>query len=124
MTMKTKNLGDDGERFAVKYLQSKDYRILEKNFRYSRNAEIDIIAEVDDTIIFVEVKTRSSQSYGRPSEAVTINKQQKIIQAAQNFLQSKNLFECSCRFDVIEVFANGTNCADWKINHIENAFEV
>ena len=123
MTMKTKNLGVDGENFAADYLKSKGYEILEKNFRFGRNAEIDIIAQREDEIIFVEVKTRSNFNLGRPAEAVTIHKQQKIILAAQNFLQLNNFFDRNCRFDVIEIFASNKNFS-WTINHIENAFEI
>ena len=121
----TKELGDAGENFATAYLQSKNYDILARNFRFGRNAEIDIIAAINDTIVFVEVKTRSSEKFGTPAEAVTLRKQQKIITAAKNYLQKNSLFEKSCRFDVVEVFANNhQNFTNWKCNHIENAFEV
>ncbi len=121
MTMQTKNLGNAGENLAENLLMSKNYKILAKNFRFGRNAEIDIIAESNNTIIFVEVKTRSNQKLGRPAEAVTVQKQKKIILAANKFLQMNNFFDRACRFDVIEILADNEN---WKINHIENAFEI
>ena len=110
MTMQTKNLGNAGENLAENLLMSKNYKILAKNFRFGRNAEI-----------VVEVKTRSNQKLGRPAEAVTVQKQKKIILAANKFLQMNNFFDRACRFDVIEILADNEN---WKINHIENAFEI
>mgnify|MGYP002627213967 CR=1 FL=1 len=80
MTARTKNLGDAGEIFAANYLENHGYKIITKNFRV-RSAEIDIVAEIDDVIVFVEVKTRSDTKYGLPSEAVNFRKQQKIIEA-------------------------------------------
>ena len=120
MSNTTKNLGNTGENLAATFLENHGYKILEKNFRI-RSAEIDIIAEKDNVIIFVEVKTRSNIRKGTPAEAVNIRKQKKIIEAASVFLQDENFCECACRFDVIEIFAVGK---DFKINHIENAFEV
>ena len=120
-----KKLGDIGESTAANYLLRKGYNIIVKNFRYGRNAEIDIIAEINDTIVFVEVKTRTNDKFGTPAEAVDNRKQQKIIMAAEKFLQVNNFFDRACRFDVIEVFAdNYIDSNDWRINHIENAFEV
>ena len=120
-----KELGDAGEEFAANYLKSCNYDILARNFRFSKTAEIDIIAEINDTIVFVEVKTRNNQKYGTPAEAVTLKKQQRIIQAATKFLQLNDYFDRLYRFDVFEVFANDNqNSNDWKYNHIKNAFEI
>ena len=125
MTKRTKTLGDIGENLVVNYLQNNGYTILAKNFRYSRFAEIDIIAEINDTIIFIEVKTRRNKKFGMPAEAVTIQKQQKIFIAATKFIQDNKLFDKPCRFDVVEVFAsNKDQIIGYKINHIQNAFEV
>lgn len=125
MTMRSKILGDAGENVAANYLQNNGYKILAKNFRCSRFAEIDIIAEIADTIVFVEVKTRRSSKFGMPSEAVTPQKQHKIILAANKFLQENKLFDRACRFDVVEIFAiNDGEVGNYKINHIQNAFEV
>ena len=116
----TKNLGKAGENFAAKYLEAHGYKIIAQNFRV-RYAEIDIIAELDEEIIFVEVKTRSSTRRGLPAESVNLRKQQRIIQAASIFLQDEIYFNRACRFDVIEIYSDG---AEFKIRHIENAFEV
>lgn len=115
-----KILGDAGENFAAKYLEERGYKIIARNYR-TDFAEIDIIAELDDEIIFVEVKTRSNTRRGLPAEAVNLRKQKKIIEAASVFLQDEIYFNRACRFDVIEVYSDGTK---FKIRHIENAFEV
>lgn len=120
MSNATKNLGQSGESFAVKYLESKGYKIIARNFRI-RYAEIDIVAELNDEIIFVEVKTRSNTRRGLPAEAVNLRKQKKIIEAASVFLQDDKFFNRPCRFDVIEIYSNGKN---FELRHIENAFEV
>ncbi len=120
MSDATKKLGNAGENIAVNFLENHGYKILEKNFRI-RAAEIDIIAEKDNTIIFVEVKTRSNIRKGTPAEAVNLRKQKKIIEAASVFLQDEKYFDKACRFDVIEIISEGKF---FKVNHIENAFEV
>ncbi|MBR4151383.1 MAG: YraN family protein [Selenomonadaceae bacterium] len=118
---KQKTFGKFGEDCAAKFLEDKGYKIVTRNFRI-RSAEIDIIAQIDNVIIFVEVKARSDIRHGLPVEAVNIRKQKKIIEAASVFLQDENFSECACRFDVVEVYLNGERVEE--INHIENAFEV
>ena len=119
--MKNNIAGKFGEDCAAKFLESAGYTIIARNFRI-RSAEIDIIAQIDDVIVFVEVKARSDIRHGLPSEAVNFRKQKKIIRAAGVFLQSENFSDCACRFDVVEVYLRG-DCVE-EINHIENAFEV
>ncbi len=116
-----KIFGKLGEDCAAKFLETEGYKIIARNFRI-RSAEIDIIAQKDDVIVFVEVKARSDIRHGLPSEAVTFRKQKKIIEAAGVFLQDENFSECACRFDVVEVYLRGELVEE--INHIENAFEV
>lgn len=116
-----KNLGRLGEDCAAKFLEAHGYKIIAKNFRI-RSAEIDIIAQIGNVLVFVEVKARSSVRHGLPVEAVNLHKQRKIIQAAGVFLQDENFCDCACRFDVVEVYLRGGLVED--INHIENAFEV
>ena len=113
--------GRFGEDCAAKFLEAKGYSIVARNFRI-RSAEIDIIAQLDDVIVFVEVKARSNIRHGLPSEAVTLRKQKKIIEAASIFLQDENFSDYACRFDVVEVYLSGERVE--AINHIENAFEV
>ena len=120
MSDKSKILGQIGEDLAAKFLEDHGYKIVARNYKI-RSAEIDIVVEKDMTIIFVEVKTRSNVRHGLPAEAVDIRKQKRIIEAASVFLQDEKYFDYSCRFDVIEVYSTGEN---FKIRHIENAFEV
>ena len=90
MTATTKNLGNAGENFAARYLEQHGYKILEKNFRV-RSAEIDIIAQIGDVIVFVEVKTRSNIRYGLPAEAVNFRKQKKLSKRQAYFFKTKNI---------------------------------
>ncbi len=109
-----KKLGKKGENLAAKYLKKQGYKILKRNFK-NPFGEIDIIAMIEDTVAFVEVKTRLSDIYGVPSEAVTRSKCRKYVQGAKFYFAERNV-NCNIRFDVIEVF-------DGKINHIISAFE-
>ena len=113
--------GKFGEDCAADFLEAQGYKIVARNFRI-RSAEIDLIAQIDDLIIFVEVKARSDIFHGLPIEAVNLRKQKKIIEAAGVFLQNEKFCDCACRFDVVEVYLNG-ECVE-EINQIENAFEV
>lgn len=108
-TRLTDNLGQFGENLACYYLQKQGYKILARNFRCRRYGEIDIIAIKGEILTFIEVKTRSSVLYGKPMEAVTTVKQNKIYRCAQYFMQIKGIIHCMpiLSFDVIEVFANG-----------------
>ena len=106
--------GSIGEFNAIKYLENKKYKILEKNYK-NKLGEIDIIASFKNTIVFIEVKRRITLAFGRPSEAVGVYKQQKIRKIASLYLIKNKLTNSPCRFDVIEVLDN-------EINHIENAF--
>ena len=121
MNERNKIIGKLGEDAAAKFLESKGYEIVARNFRIS-TAEIDIIARVGETLIFAEVKARSNLRHGLPAEAVNLRKQKKIISAAGVFLQDENFSDCACRFDVIEVYVTGNSV--FKIRHIENAFEI
>ncbi len=111
-----KFLGRAGEIKAGEYLKKIGYKILKTNYK-THVGEIDLIAESDGVIVFVEVKTRSGQEFGVPSEAVTFKKQQKYFKVAQEFLVKENKTDSICRFDVIEI-ENG------EINHILDAFSM
>lgn len=118
--MNTKTIGDFGERAAEEYLEEKDYEILARNFRL-KLGEIDIIAEKDGCIVFVEVKTRRSNLFGEPGEYVDRRKQARIQKAAACYIDVVNN---DVRFDVMEVFYEEKNGKLFlkEINHIENAF--
>lgn len=112
-----KEIGKWGENLACKYLEEKNYRIIEKNF-LCRQGEIDIIAEdrQKKEIVFLEVKTRSNFKYGNPAQAVNRQKQEHIKQVARYYIYKKQISHMGIRFDVIEVYLRKQNC---KINHIE-----
>ncbi len=95
-------LGRTGERLAAEELTRRGYHILECNFR-CRYGEIDLIAEDEYDLIFVEVKTRRGSAYGLPEEAVTPRKQQKIVQVATYYLDLHACSERSWRIDVVAV---------------------
>ena len=95
-------LGRLGERLAAERLLDCGYRILERNFR-CQHGEIDIIAEDEHDLVFVEVKTRRGSAFGRPEEAVTWHKQRKIVQVATYYLDLHECFERSWRVDVVAV---------------------
>lgn len=116
-----KTLGDIGEIAAVRYLESQGYNIIDKNFR-CKLGEIDIIAADNDVIAFIEVKTRSSELFGQPGEAVNYYKQRKIVKTALAFISNKKLYDWMCRFDVVEIIADDFGNVI-NINLVKNAFE-
>ncbi len=116
---KTKK-GRAGEDFACGELLKKGYSITARNY-HSRYGEIDIIAEDDYNIAFVEVKARSIKSVSQPREAVDVFKQRKIILTAMRYLQTHNV-QKSPRFDVFEVWHNENGVC--KFSYITNAFDL
>ena len=114
------NIGKYGEDLACKYLETKGYKIKERNFR-TFLGEIDIISEYERDIIFVEVKTRRSDKFGYPEEAINYNKQRKIIKNALCYLAKYNLWENNFCFDVILVSISNHKEIK-RIRHIRNAF--
>ena len=114
----TKALGDIGEQKAARFLVTKNYEILDRNYRWARG-EIDIVAKKDGRLIFVEVKTARGEAFGTPESWVDERKQRQLGQVAQRYLQENNIEDMDCQFDVVAVSVVGPR---WKINHIENAF--
>ncbi len=114
-------LGDQGERAAERHLLRQGWIIIERGYS-GRSGEIDLIAVDGQTIVFVEVKTRSSYRKGHPAEAVDDSKQRYLTQTAYAYLKKKQLIDCSFRFDVISIVWPDVTQAP-KIEHFENAFE-
>jgi putative endonuclease len=110
-------LGKRGEALAAEYLKSKGYRILEINWR-SGHREVDIIAQDNDQIVFIEVKTRTGIYSGNPVEAVDYQKQRLLIDAAEDYINLNNI-DMEARFDIVTVIINGNS---HRINHISEAF--
>lgn len=115
--MEHNELGKKGEEIARKWLINKSYLILETNWRHKGN-EVDIIARLGNIIVVVEVKSRSSDKFNQPHDAVGIIKQRSIIRVAESYIY-KNKFNMEVRFDIISVIFTAKS---YKINHIENAF--
>lgn len=111
------DLGNEGEELAVGHLVQNGWKILERNWRFGRE-EIDIIAQKDEVLSIVEVKTRFSNFLGEPYEAVSKSKQKSIIRAANHFVE-KNDLDLEVQFDIISIVLNKNQ---QKITHIEEAF--
>ncbi len=107
-------IGKKYEEIAKDFLISLGYNIYELNFR-NKYGEIDIIAQDDKFLVFVEVKYRANIRHGHPREAVNYLKQANIIKVANCYIMQNNLIDNYCRFDVIEIYHN-------NINHVINAF--
>lgn len=119
--MNNKIMGKLGEEAAQNYLKKQGIRVIEINYR-NKYGEIDIIAKEKDTIIFAEVKSRSSIKYGFPCEAVNIKKQQKIKTVALFYLQNQCIKKYKIRFDVIEVYFDENRKTVKDVKFIRNAF--
>ncbi|MCS7258016.1 MAG: YraN family protein [candidate division WOR-3 bacterium] len=113
-----KKLGLIGEQLAIDYLKSLGYKILAKNYRCPIG-EIDIIAQDQDVIVFVEVKTRKSDAVACPYESVGQHKQQKIKEVAQWYLEETSSENCETRFDVLSIVMKSPNP---DIEHFREAF--
>ncbi len=118
---KNRTLGIYGEDIAVKYLEAKGYAILTTNYR-CKMGEIDIIAADGNTIVFIEVKTRSTDKYGQPREFVNHSKQNKIIKTALHYIVNKNLTDYMSRFDIVDILVDKNGRSN-NITLIKNAFE-
>ena len=112
-------LGKIGEKQALKYFKKKKFKVIKQGFRLDKG-EIDIIAYDEDTLVFIEVKTRRNYKYGRPEEAVTPAKQQQIRKIAQAFLTKKHIEDVKCRFDVLALLYDRDK--KFKIEHFIDAF--
>ena len=120
MSRQRQHIGKAGEKTVARYIKKKGFKILEQNFACPVG-EIDIIARDKETIVFVEVKTRRSLSYGSARLAITARKQKKISMAALYYLKSTHQMDQRARFDVVTVLAAGE---EQEIDHIQNAFEL
>ncbi len=114
------SLGNKGERLAEDLLKENGYKILYRNYR-TKLGEIDIIARDKETVCFIEVKTRSSDSFGYGSEAVLKTKQRQIAKAALSFLKEKGLLDKKARFDVVSLDCSSS---EPKLDLIKDAFEL
>jgi len=112
-------LGQEGEDVACAYLREKKYVIVARRYRMFRG-EIDIIARDGPTLVFVEVKARADESFGRPEEAVTPGKQRQIRKIARGYLLDNPAGDIACRFDVISILFGDRDTP--RIEHFVDAF--
>lgn len=110
-------LGKKGEEIAKNYLVELNFTIIETNWRFG-HLEVDIIAQNQNTIVFCEVKTRSSVKMGDPEQSVTLQKQRNLIKAANHYVV-KNKINKEVQFDIITVVTSGDTPI---INHIPDAY--
>ncbi|MEF2143880.1 MAG: YraN family protein [Desulfovibrionaceae bacterium] len=113
-------LGRSGEDAAARHLESKGYRIIERNWTEDR-LELDLVCEKGDMLVFVEVKTRGRGSRGTPADGLSAAKRSKLVRAAARYLSRKGRWQCSCRFD----FAAVTPCEEsFSVEYQEDAFRL
>ena len=117
-----KDIGSFCEALARDYLISKGYKILNMNFR-NKFGEIDIICKKNNLLIFCEIKSRYSNSFGSPIESITCYKQKQIIKLSELYLISKKYYNFNVRYDIIEVIFN-TITSSHIINHVQDAFRA
>ena len=110
-------LGKKGEQLAVNYLIGKVYKIVERNWRFQK-AEIDIIARIEDTLVIVEVRSRSSDFIENIAETVTPKKIKLLVMAADHYVTDNNL-DVDVRFDIITILKNKSK---FELEHLESAF--
>ena len=115
------SLGERGEMIAAAFLIEQGYKILDKKARVPFG-ELDLVAQIKNTLVFVEVKTRSSAQFGLPEEAVDERKQKQMIRLAEWYFQKKALQKMKMRFDVIAILYEGVT--EPQIRHIQNAFDI
>ena len=113
------SLGKYGEDLATEYLEKKGFQIIVRNYR-QKTGEVDIIARDEETLVFIEVKTRSSLLFGQPFEAVTAAKQKQLNRIALDYISRNKIKDQAARFDVISILIEKNKQP--KINHLQNCF--
>lgn len=113
------DLGRRGEDAALQLLRRSGFSLLARNWRNGR-LELDLVCRDGDTVVFVEVKTRSQTTHGGPAAALTPAKQRTLCRAARTWLAAHNAWNCPCRFDVVCVLCEGKSL---YLEHYRHAFE-
>jgi putative endonuclease len=115
-----KELGKKGEEIAIRFLRKNRYKIIERNY-VCKLGEMDIIASEKDTLVFIEVKTRTSTAFGPPQLAVNSTKQMQLSKVALYFLKEKKLEDVKARFDVVAIVVGPKG---EEIELIKDAFDL
>lgn len=117
-----KEIGTYGESIAKNFLITNGYKILDMNFR-NKYGEIDIICKLNNIIIFCEIKSRYTNSFGSPIESITYYKQKQIIKLSQIYIIKNKFLNYNIRYDIIEIIFNNIN-ASYTLNHVKDAFRT
>ncbi|WGD35557.1 YraN family protein [Olleya sp. YS] len=110
-------LGKKGEQLAVDFLLENDYSIIARNYRFDK-AEVDIIAQLEDILAIIEVKTRSTADFGNPQDFVKPKQIQRLVKAVDEYVTVNGL-DVEVRFDIIAIIKEGKQ---FKIEHLKDAF--
>lgn len=110
-------LGKKGEQLAVDFLLENNYSIIARNYRFDK-AEVDIIAQIEDTLAIIEVKTRTNIDFGNPQDFLKPKQIQRIVKAVDEYVLVNQL-DVEVRFDIIAIVKEGKQ---FKIEHLKNAF--
>lgn len=114
-------LGQAGEKHAARFLRKLGYRLVTRNYRCPMG-EIDLVMLDGHVIVFVEVKTRSSDEFANPEDAVTPEKQRRLTRSAQFFLRQTRSNGRACRFDVMAITLD--NAGGMSVEHFKSAFQA
>jgi putative endonuclease len=120
--MKKQESGKLGEKLACSALKKKGYRIIETNYR-CRQGEIDIVARQNDCLVFIEVRTKTGKAFGSPEESVTVQKKQRLVTTAMDYLNSHRDLPENWRIDFVAVDLDPLTNKATRIEIIENAVE-
>src|SRR4051812_18204026 len=112
--------GELGERIAERWLRRRGWRIVQRRFR-NGHRDIDLVAEQDGTVVFVEVKARQGAEFGDPTEAVNWAKQRELSRSAQVWIDRHGRPDEAYRFDVVGVLVEGERV---RVRHVPNAFDL
>lgn len=121
MKFSTRQKGDEGEELAVKYLNQIGYKIVERNYRFGKG-EIDIIAEDNSILVFVEVKSRKSLERGLPENSLSRGKINQLKKIAECYLHEKKIDNHDCRIDALTILFNQS--VKPILNHYKNISEL
>ena len=119
--MDRRKLGDWGEEKALRYLIDQGYQLLTRNWR-TREGEIDLVMNLDSTIVFIEVKTRKTDRFGSPEEGITRSKQERLRKTCRAYLQENDYENRDWRIDVVAIEATSIGEIT-RLDHYENAVE-
>jgi len=119
--MRRRQIGEWGEAVALRHLESKGYCIHARNWR-TPEGEVDIVAQDGETIVFVEVKTRTTHDFGWPEESITVTKSRRLQRAAWAYLQAHEMLDAMWRIDVIAIDRSSSGAVE-RLEHYVNAVD-